>query len=107
MDHEGPGVVPGRYPGEPIVLHEGPTPQQTERAAERAEADALAGRVRAAAAVVARSECELLELVGEFDATGAVRFWSDVTSVAQTVRPPACVEALFTMRLPADQAEAA
>ena len=82
MDHDGPGVVPGRYPGGPIVLHEGPTPQQTERAAERAEADALAGRVCAAAAVAARSECELLELVGEFDATGAVRFWTDVKSAA-------------------------
>ncbi len=80
--HDGPGVVPGRYAGGPIVLHAGPTPQQVERAAERAEADALAGRVCAAAAVAARSECELLELVGEFDASGAVRFWTDVKSVA-------------------------
>jgi hypothetical protein len=80
--HDGLGVVPGRYSGGPILLHEGPTPQQEARAAERAEADALAGRLCAAAAVAARSECELLELVGEFDATGAVRFWTDVKSVA-------------------------
>ena len=80
--HDEPGVVPGRYTGGPIVLHEGPTPQQVQRTAERAEADALAGRLCAAAAVAARSECELLELVGEFDASGAVRFWTDVKSVA-------------------------
>jgi len=80
--YEGPGVVPGRYAGGPIVLHEGSTPQEAERAAERAEADALAGRICAAAAVAARSECELLELVGEFDASGAVRWWTDVKSLA-------------------------
>jgi hypothetical protein len=80
--HDGPGVVPGRYSSGPIVLHEGPTPQQTERAAERAAADALAGRLCAAAAVAARSEYALLDLVGEFDASGAVRFWTDVKSVA-------------------------
>jgi hypothetical protein len=27
-DHVGPGVLPGRYAGEPIRLHEGPTPEQ-------------------------------------------------------------------------------
>lgn len=80
--HSGPGVVPGRYPGAAIVLHEGPTPQQQETAAEKAGADALAGRICAAAATAARSECALLELVGEFDATGAVRWWTDVKSVA-------------------------
>jgi len=80
--HDGPGVVPGRYAGGSIVVHEGPTPQQVQRAAERAEAGALAGRLCAAAALAARSECELLELVGEFDASGAVRFWTDVKSVA-------------------------
>jgi len=80
--HDGSGVVPGRYAGGPIVLHQGPTPQQTEREVERAQADALAGRLCAAAAAAARSECELLELVGEFDASGAVRWWADVKSVA-------------------------
>lgn len=80
--HEGPGVLPGRYAGGPIVLHAGPTPQQEQVAAERAAADALAGRVCAAAAAAARSECELLELVGEFDASGAVRWWTDVKTVA-------------------------
>ena len=75
-------MVPGRYARGPIVLHEGLTPQEGQRAAERAEADALAGRLCAAAAVAARSGCELLERVGEFDASGAVRFWADVKSVA-------------------------
>lgn len=71
----------GRYAGRPIVLHAGPTPQQVEVARQRAEADALAGRI-CAAAVAARSECELLELVGAFDASGAIRWWTDVKSVA-------------------------
>ncbi|WP_139209821.1 HNH endonuclease [Microlunatus flavus] len=62
--------------------HEGLTPQQVERAAERAEADALAGRICAAAALAAQSEAQLLDLVGEFDASGAVRYWTDVKSVA-------------------------
>ena len=30
----------------------------------------------------AQSECALLELVGEFDATNAIRFWTDVKSLA-------------------------
>ena len=80
--HDGPGVVPGRYPGEPIPLHPGRTPQQEAVAAERAAADALAGKICAAAAVSARSECELLDLLGEFDASGAIRWWTDVKSLA-------------------------
>ena len=67
-DHEGPGVVPGRYPGEPIQIHGGPTPQQVEHAERRTYADVLAGRICAAAADVARSTYTLLELLGEFDA---------------------------------------
>jgi hypothetical protein len=80
--HEGAGVLPGRYPGEPIRLHDGPTPQQQEHAATRQAADVLAGRIGAAAALSAQSECTLLELIGEFDATNSLRFWTDVKSLA-------------------------
>jgi hypothetical protein len=63
--HEGPGAIPGRYAGEPIRIHEGPTPQQVAYEEQRADADALAGRICAAAAEVTRSQYRLLELVGE------------------------------------------
>lgn len=49
---------------------------------DRADADALAGRICAAAAVAAQNSCALLELLGTFDATNAVRFWTDVKSLA-------------------------
>jgi hypothetical protein len=49
--HDGPGVLPGRYAGPAIPIHSGPTPQQVARAEERAEADVLADRPRAAAGV--------------------------------------------------------
>jgi hypothetical protein len=68
-------VVPGRYPGEAIRLHDGPTPQQLADQEQRAHADALAGKICAAAADTARSQYRLLELVGEFDAVGAIRYW--------------------------------
>ena len=42
----------------------------------------LAGRIGAAAALSAQSECGLLELIGEFDATNGIRFWTDVKSLA-------------------------
>jgi hypothetical protein len=80
--HEGAGVLPGRYAGEPIHLHEGPTPQQQEHDPARRAADVLAGRIGAAAALSAQSECTLLKLVGEFDATNSLRFWTDVKSLA-------------------------
>ena len=80
--HSGTDVVPGEYAGPPPVLHRGPTPQQVEHEGQRAEADVLAGRICVAAALAARSEAELLDLVGEFDASGAGRFWTDVKSVA-------------------------
>ena len=80
-DHEGPGAVPGRYSGEPIRLHEGPTPQQMADEQQKAEADGLAGRI-CAAADAARSQCVLLELLGEFDAMGAIRYWTDFKSLA-------------------------
>ena len=80
--HDGPGVLPGRYAGPDIKLVQGPTGQQLAVAAERAAADVLAGRICAAAAMAARSECQLLELIGQFDATGAIRWWSDVKSLA-------------------------
>jgi hypothetical protein len=79
--HDGPGVVPGRYAGEAIPIHDGPTPQIIE--AERGlQADGLAGRICAAAADAARSQCTLLELLGEFDAIGAIRYWNDFKSLA-------------------------
>ena len=58
------------------------TPQQVEHDAAKAAADALAGRIGAAAALSAQSECTLLELIGEFDAINAIRFWTDVKSLA-------------------------
>jgi hypothetical protein len=79
--HNGPGVLPGRYAGPAIVLHQGPTPEQVALAEERAYADRLVGRICAAAALSAQSECRLLELLGEFDALNAVRWWTEVKSL--------------------------
>ena len=81
-DHDGPGVVPGRYPGPAIPIHEGPTPQSIADEKERAHADALAGRICVAAAEAARSTYILLELLGEFDATNAIRYWTGFKSLA-------------------------
>ncbi len=81
-DHDGPGVVPGRYPGQAIPIHEGPTPESVAYEEQRAQADALAGRICAAAAEAARSEYLLLELLGEFDATNAIRYWTGFKSLA-------------------------
>jgi hypothetical protein len=36
-DHDGPRVVPGRYPGAPIRLHDGPTPQSVGYQEQRAQ----------------------------------------------------------------------
>src|SRR5215207_2161245 len=80
-DHEGPGVVPGRYAGEAIRLHEGPTAQQLVYEQEKVQADGLAGRICAAAADAARSQYVLLELLGEFDAINAIRYWTDFKSL--------------------------
>jgi hypothetical protein len=80
--HDGPGVIPGRYPGDSIRISDGPTPQQVAYETDKARADGLAGQICAAAADTARSTCTLLELVGEFDASNAIRFWTDVKSVA-------------------------
>jgi hypothetical protein len=63
-------------------IHGGLTLEQQQVVEDRAEADVLAGRICAAAAMAARSDCQLLELVGEFDATDAVRWWTDIASVA-------------------------
>ena len=81
-DHEGAGVVPGRYSGPAIPIHDGPTPQQVEHAERQAHADALAGRICAAAADAARSQYVLLELLGEFDAVDAIKLWTDFKSLA-------------------------
>ena len=80
--HDGPGVLPGRYAGPGIKLVQGPTAQQRAVAAERAAAEVLAGRICAAAAMAAQSDCQLLELIGQFDQIGAIRWWSDVKSLA-------------------------
>ena len=81
-DHDGPGVIPGRYAGPAIPISTGPTPQQIAEDARKAAADRLAGQICAAAAVSAQATCALLELVAEFDATGAIRYWTDMKSVA-------------------------
>ena len=81
-DHDGPGVVPGRYTGEAIPIHDGPTPQSVAYEEQRAHADALAGRICAAAAEAARSQYLLLELLGEFDPAGAMRHWTGFKSLA-------------------------
>jgi 5-methylcytosine-specific restriction endonuclease McrA len=47
-----------------------------------AAAEALGGRICAAAAQTAQAECQLLELIGEFDAGNAVRWWDGVSSLA-------------------------
>ncbi|MBA8796266.1 hypothetical protein FHX74_003919 [Friedmanniella endophytica] len=51
-------------------------------AAERDRADELAGRICVAASLSAQSEAQLLELIGEFDALDAVRWWDGVRSLA-------------------------
>jgi hypothetical protein len=42
---EGRGVVPGRYAGEAIPIHERPTPETIVEEERRAHADGLAGRI--------------------------------------------------------------
>ncbi len=49
---------------------------------DREQADGLAGRICAAAGLSAQSDCQLLELIGEFDAAGGIRWWNDVKSLA-------------------------
>jgi hypothetical protein len=78
--HDGPGVIPGRYAGEPIRVHEGPTPEAVGYEEQRKHADALAGKICAAAAEAACSQYVLLELLGEFD---AIRYWTDFKSMAR------------------------
>jgi hypothetical protein len=63
-------------------MNEHDTPQQVEYAAAKSAADALAGRIAAAAALSAQASATLLELVGEFEETNALRFWVEVKSVA-------------------------
>jgi Domain of unknown function (DUF222)/HNH endonuclease len=81
-NHDGPRVIPGRYAGEAIQLNDGPTPQAAAHEEERSHADALAGRICAAAAEAARSQYVLLELLGEFDAVGGLKHWSGFKSLA-------------------------
>ncbi len=44
--------------------------------------DELAGRICAAASIQAESDCRFLELVAEFDASGGIRLWRNVKSLA-------------------------
>jgi hypothetical protein len=84
-------------------------------------------RICAAAADAAKSQCVLVELIGEFDAVGGLKHWTGFNSLAhwlswacckhpdaQTIRPRwagerfdlnACVQALFTIELPEQQTE--
>jgi hypothetical protein len=55
--------------------------EQTELI-DREQADVLAGRICAAAGLAAQTEAVLLELIGEFDAVGGIRWWNDVKSLA-------------------------
>ena len=68
--------------GEAIPIHDGPTPQQIIDAEQRVHADGLAGRICAAAADAACCQYVLLELLGEFDAMNAMRYWRDFKSLA-------------------------
>ncbi len=47
-----------------------------------AASEVLGGRICAAAGLAAQSQCRLLELIGDFDAGNAVRWWDGVTSLA-------------------------
>ena len=47
-----------------------------------ATAEVLGGKICAAAGLAAQAECQLLELIGEFDAGNAVRWWDGVKSLA-------------------------
>ncbi len=49
---------------------------------DKATADRLAGRICAAASSAAQASCTMLELIAEFDASGALRHWGDAKSVA-------------------------
>jgi hypothetical protein len=80
--HDGSGVLPGRYAGEAVPIHDGPTPESIAYQEKRVHADQLAGKIAAAAAEAARSQHVLLELIGEFDATGAIRYWTGFKSLA-------------------------
>ncbi len=80
--HDGPRVVPGRYVGEAIPIHDGPTPEQLAFQQHKMDADGLAGRICVAAAETARSASVLLELVGEFDAIGGMKHWIGFKSLA-------------------------
>jgi hypothetical protein len=59
-----------------------PLRSRVRYAERRTHADALAGRICAAAADAARSTCTLLELLGEFDAVDAIKLWTDFKSLA-------------------------
>lgn len=47
-----------------------------------ATSEALGGKICAAAGLAAQADAQLIELIGEFDAGNAVRWWQGVTSLA-------------------------
>jgi hypothetical protein len=53
-----------------------------EMGSDQQYADALAGRICVAASLSAQADSQLIELVGEFDAIGAMRWWTDMKSLA-------------------------
>ncbi|GAB3923890.1 HNH endonuclease signature motif containing protein [Microlunatus endophyticus] len=64
------------------VLDLEPKMRRFEGLISEVEAEALGARIMAAAADVAKHEAVLLDLVGEFDAIGAVDWWAGIQSTA-------------------------
>ena len=64
------------------VVSDGHVPAATMVELDCAASEVLGGRICAAAGLAAQSQCRLLELIGDFDAGNAVRWWDGVTSLA-------------------------
>ena len=62
-------MIPGRYPGEAIQIHDGPTPEQLAYEEQQGRGGCVGGEdLRRGRRDVARCQFVLLELLGEFDA---------------------------------------
>jgi len=57
-------------------------PNEPETTIDRAAAEALAAKLLAASADLARTEAAFLELLAEFDTSGAIQWWSEDHSLA-------------------------